>query len=312
MKNLPTFLVIGAHKGGTSWLYQQFINHPQIWMPPVKELHFFDLDLDKINQQNLSGIKAIASRLFGSNAWEKTRSISTVKSIGKSVYAGNFVSLSWWLHWTFGKLDEQWYQNLFIPGRSYTVCADITPAYSILDESKISLIKAINPDIKIIFMLRNPVARAWSAAKYNYQRGSAKFSLDSTKEIIAALNRPQFEMRGNYERTIDNYLKYFDSSQILVCFYEAIASDSIGLITGITDFIGVPQLPTFKIDSTSKVNASSNKKIPQDLKDYLIEKYAPMNNRLAKRLGSYATLWDGVDNSTRENISSALTPWVHL
>ncbi len=38
----PDFLCVGAQKAGTSWLYQQLEPHPDFWMPPVKELHYFD------------------------------------------------------------------------------------------------------------------------------------------------------------------------------------------------------------------------------------------------------------------------------
>src|SRR5262245_10957802 len=38
----PDFLCVGAQKGGTTWLYWQLDSHPDFWMPPVKELHYFD------------------------------------------------------------------------------------------------------------------------------------------------------------------------------------------------------------------------------------------------------------------------------
>src|SRR6201987_4886933 len=38
----PDFLCVGAHKSGTTWLYQQLDSHPDFWMPPVKELHYLD------------------------------------------------------------------------------------------------------------------------------------------------------------------------------------------------------------------------------------------------------------------------------
>jgi hypothetical protein len=38
----PDFLCVGAQKAGTSWLYRQLEPHPDFWMPPVKELHYFD------------------------------------------------------------------------------------------------------------------------------------------------------------------------------------------------------------------------------------------------------------------------------
>jgi hypothetical protein len=38
----PDFLCVGAQKTGTSWLYQQLAEHPDFWMPPLKELHYFN------------------------------------------------------------------------------------------------------------------------------------------------------------------------------------------------------------------------------------------------------------------------------
>jgi len=39
----PDFLVLGVQKAGTTWLYDQFLNHPEIFVPPLrKEIHFFD------------------------------------------------------------------------------------------------------------------------------------------------------------------------------------------------------------------------------------------------------------------------------
>jgi hypothetical protein len=39
---LPTFLVIGAEKAGTTWLYDRLRRHPNIFMPSVKEIHYFN------------------------------------------------------------------------------------------------------------------------------------------------------------------------------------------------------------------------------------------------------------------------------
>src|SRR5438874_12032199 len=38
----PDFFCIGAQKGGTGWLYDQLRSHPDFWMPPMKEIHYFD------------------------------------------------------------------------------------------------------------------------------------------------------------------------------------------------------------------------------------------------------------------------------
>lgn len=44
---LPNFLIIGASRCGTTWMANNIKLHPQIYMPPKKELHFFDADFDK-------------------------------------------------------------------------------------------------------------------------------------------------------------------------------------------------------------------------------------------------------------------------
>lgn len=42
----PNFLIIGAQKSGTTTLYAAMRSHPQIFMPPIKELEFFNRDDD--------------------------------------------------------------------------------------------------------------------------------------------------------------------------------------------------------------------------------------------------------------------------
>ena len=38
----PHFIGIGAQKAGTTWLYRNLQEHPEVWLPPEKELHYFD------------------------------------------------------------------------------------------------------------------------------------------------------------------------------------------------------------------------------------------------------------------------------
>lgn len=39
---LPNYLVVGAARCGTSWIARNLMVHPDVYMPPEKELHFFD------------------------------------------------------------------------------------------------------------------------------------------------------------------------------------------------------------------------------------------------------------------------------
>lgn len=39
---MPDFLIIGSSRSGTSWLHQVFRQHPDVFCPRIKEVHFFD------------------------------------------------------------------------------------------------------------------------------------------------------------------------------------------------------------------------------------------------------------------------------
>lgn len=43
---LPNFLVIGPPRTGTTWLFRNINRHPQIYVPSVKQIHFFDQHFD--------------------------------------------------------------------------------------------------------------------------------------------------------------------------------------------------------------------------------------------------------------------------
>jgi hypothetical protein len=43
----PNFLFIGPDKAGSTWLYEALKQHPQVYLPAVKELFFFDRFYDK-------------------------------------------------------------------------------------------------------------------------------------------------------------------------------------------------------------------------------------------------------------------------
>lgn len=40
-RHLPDFIGIGAQKSGTTWLYEKLRQHPDVYLPSQKELHYF-------------------------------------------------------------------------------------------------------------------------------------------------------------------------------------------------------------------------------------------------------------------------------
>lgn len=287
----PSFLGIGAQKAGTSWLSQQLSKHPEIWMPPQTGLHFFDRSVSYPTPNALSTSSPL-SRVLGSKPWERPQLLAGLKTITKSILASKFDEAVWWSKWTLGYYNEDWYRGLFSQALKYKECGEVSPSYSLLEEQDVARIKSLNPDLKLIFIIRNPIERAWSAIRFSVHRGTLKINLDSDDEIIGALKLPGFIGRGDYERTLDLYLKFFDSSQIIVCFYDAIQDDSKGLMSGLAKFLGVSPFLESDIDNKTYVNRSPKHKMSRKVKDYLIEIYRPNIARMAERFGSYATRWN--------------------
>ena len=47
MNSIPHFLIIGAQKAGTTSLHEYLNEHPDVALPPEKELHYFDVNYSK-------------------------------------------------------------------------------------------------------------------------------------------------------------------------------------------------------------------------------------------------------------------------
>ena len=258
---LPDFIIIGAHKCGTTALYDYLVQHPNIASASDKEIHFFDRSPHYPSPNSLATSSPLY-RVLGSEPWERRQILAGCIKIAKRTLKGRLNDALWWGKWTFGFYNEDWYSGLFSQAGSDRACGEITPAYSMLEDHDVARINAINPDTKLIFMIRNPIERAWSAIRYDVYRESIGISIDSDEEIIAELRKRHFRLRGDYERTLECYLKFFNSSQILVCFYDAIQRDPVRLMAGITSFLNVGPFLERDIDSERRINTSPSRKMP--------------------------------------------------
>lgn len=313
--NRPTFLGIGAQRAGTSWLYSQLIEHTQIWMPPIKELHFFDRSPVYSSPNDLAST-SLSSRLLGSEPYQRSRMITGIKKIFKELLEGNYSQAIWFKKWYFGNYDEGWYSNLFSSVPSDMICGEITPSYSILQGKDVEKIKDLNEEVKLIYIIRNPIERSWSAVRFHAFKGH-KCNIDSVDQVISLLRHPAMELRSDYERTLDIFLKHFDSKQLLLCFYDAIEKDPMGLLGKISEFLEVTPFTNGQGNHNRRINPSPSHKMPEEVREYLVEKYSPMIHRIAKETGGYASLWCNKDGDGSQDIRGVdpegeISPAIHL
>src|SRR5665647_1032714 len=93
-----------------------------------------------------------------------------------------------------------WYIDPF--ANDNLVNGDITPAYGILAPETIQQIHALLPELRLIYLVRDPIERAWSSAKMAL--GRAEMTLDEASDqwFMDHFSSMGSLARGNYETCI--------------------------------------------------------------------------------------------------------------
>src|SRR6478735_11126174 len=93
----PDFLCIGAPKTGTTWLYKHLSRHPEIWIPPVKELHYFDRLFPLPKAGDKVGVRRGFLGLFPHHDLRKVARI-----LLRSVARGSLTDVGWTVRYVDG------------------------------------------------------------------------------------------------------------------------------------------------------------------------------------------------------------------
>ena len=234
MESNISFVCIGAQKSGTTWLHNRFEELSEFNMPYVKELHYFDRDESYPSPGKLT-VEHIRNRLR-SKQWIG----QSIKQLPFPYSPKSFKRFSWMLKWLYSNYTEQWYLSLF--KRLKGITGEITPAYSIIRSEHVSDMRRILPDnVKLIFLMRNPIERAWSHYRYRVRHTKKDFSkledgeISEIKDFIESENQ---SLRSDFVRTLKVYREHFQDDQIIVGFYDAIITQPDLLLKDIVEFVG--------------------------------------------------------------------------
>jgi hypothetical protein len=215
----PNFLVVGAAKSATTWLYKCFYEHPEIFVPTLKEVDFFSYNYDK---------------------------------------------------------GYEWYLSFFTLNDEKAV-GEISPSYMSNPDIP-SRIQEFNPNIKLIFLLRNPIQRAYShycmELRYNTVSENIDEELTSESSIVK---------EGLYYRYISRFANLFPSENIKIIIYNDLKNNVDSVLEDTFSFLGVN--PKFRSEEMFKSRYS---KMPRQrfakLYGYLADIYRYINT--SSKLGS--------------------------
>jgi hypothetical protein len=138
------------------------------------------------------------------------------------------------------------YAARFVPGRLLgKMVGEVTPAYATLPDDRVGLIASWMPNLRMVYLLRDPVERAWSHATKGFPLW-AGYPLEQASDdaVLAFFRQPEVVARGQYVRNLQTWSRYFPAEQILVCVSELVFADPVAHLGRIYAFLGVdPGVP---------------------------------------------------------------------
>lgn len=101
--------------------------------------------------------------------------------------------------------------------------------------------------LKLIFILRNPIDRALSHYLMTYRRGQEPLSFEDALKAEADRIQGDFDekihfsysSRGKYFEQISRFLQHTDANQILILFSDELNKDPLSVLQKIYNFLGV-------------------------------------------------------------------------
>jgi hypothetical protein len=146
-----------------------------------------------------------------------------------------------------------------------------------------SKIKKLNPEAKIIIVLRNPVDRGFSHYLMDKRLGFVNISYEdivwkNSTHPQSKLYYQQYVSLGQYYEQVKRYLEVFGDRQVKILFYEDIVKDMQNVVKELYAFLNVDV--TFSPDTQQQHNVYSSPK------NFFIEKlYAQKKIRtIAKKI----------------------------
>ena len=185
-------------------------------------------------------------------------------------------------------LGLDWYKSNF--PNDNRVSGEISPNYSWDANIVAKKIYENHPKVKILFILRNPIDRAYSAYnmyKQLYPHSKNWGNWNPTKSFIWNLkNTCAFNL--NYTETLLEYKNYFPKNQVLYIIQEHLKTDSVNEYNKIFSFLGVKQ---FEIMNKEHHVRNTQKQISNYERSVCIDIFVNDVNKLFDFLGYKIQEW---------------------
>ena len=260
-KNGPDFLCIGAQKAGTSWLHEAIYWQPGVFLPTIKEVHYFtELNAPWKNPgERLPWCEAFRLKIVGT--------IRDQLALKESISPIEQRALDECHHIERGPIDDDWYRGIFEFASRGDCCGEVCPSYMSLHSAQIEHVLSINPDIRIVLLIRDPVDRMWSQIRMNVMNGKLAFDLDDF--LVRDWDYSTHLTYTNYAQAIPRWLDAVGEDRLLPIVYDRIRSEPELVHQELLAFIGARPTPPVK-KLQLRVNTGERRDLPPALRERFI------------------------------------------
>lgn len=271
----PDFICIGAQKAGTGWLYDQLRSHPDFWMPPLKELHYFDrAGRSAREMRGTSGDRIELARkgarddrdIYFLDMLERLRAEPQVNLAGYAV---------------------------LFSAKGMLVSGDITPGYSGLENALIKQITDRLRGARIIFFARDPVERAWSQLSMWVRHGVILRSDVATDTIVEQLQRREITSRSYPSQIVAHWRQFVPNELFRVFFFDDLQGNPVKMRADVIKHLGGdPAKPSGRLAPGYNPKAVKEKLLlSAALREKIAEFFREELKACAAQLGGPASTW---------------------
>lgn len=284
----PNFLGIGMQKTGTTWLYAALRRHPQVQLPPRKELrHLMEIAKGEVQGTPceiplFQQMRADYDRRF----WLRN---------ARRLVTGRWDLADWrweWRHRRAGALDKAWYLSQFEGSRAL-VRGEISPQYHQLDAQEVHEVARLLPGVRVVLLLRHPIDQIWSQARMVLAREQGRapeaVPFDEYRDFFDHWRK----RHANYTEIIDRWAGACGRERLFVGFYDELVADPVGLYGRICDFLEVERRSDAQL--RTPVNAGGAAPLPEPLRRELAYQWGECVRALVARYPALDPWFEALD-----------------
>ncbi|WP_372972235.1 sulfotransferase family protein [Marinobacter sp.] len=155
-----------------------------------------------------------------------------------------------------------WYERHFNRAKNAKAIGEASTSYTVSPflEKAAERISDYRADVKLLYIVRDPISRLMSHYRNEVHRGVERRSFS---EMVRNIEHETIGWQGRYNYQLEQFLKFFAREQILVLSFDELHKSSKNIVRDIFGFLGVDE--DFPVSNIQKVyNASSGHRRPSN------------------------------------------------